>query len=714
MPETKINTAFERFKTGGHPDALAYVFDQTAGELLRIASHLSRDLHVAEDLVQTTFLVAIERRDLHKAGADVLPWLVGILTNRARERRRQDGRTLDAAQLARPEVLDPAAVAEASELSDAMLAAIGELPTAYQPVLNLHLRYGLAAAEIAETLGRPPGTVRTQLVRGMDLLRAALPVGLAGVVALVVPPQVLAAMRSRVLEAVPKLASTSVVGTGIGGLWLSKKMIALFVAGFVTLLSWFAWSGIAEQDAPSVESASSVRRAPVPASEETRVIEQAAARVEIEGSKDPSHSLATVRGRCVDAADQSPLAGCAVTVTWRGEDGVRIEPPGRSTTQSDGLFSFQQIEGAAMLSVRCDLEGRAPFQTREEKTSAGGLDLGDVPLPTSCRVSGHVLDESGKPVEGLSVGAADQANFFKLSHQNRRTGRAEIDPCVTDRAGRFELTLYAAAKWQFNVSGWRQISMGRDLSIRHGQKNAQVELRVGPDQSQERIAGVVVDKLGQPVADAEVGPRFDVLTDAQGRFSFSRESRENRMAFFGVSTIQAKKQGYQLGHSPCEWGDTDIRIVLRPGIMVDLLVTDAQSGEPVTDYGVRIVHDPLVKPWMPSFSVKRWMRAGYTGRHEGGRTRIGPLTRGWTFVQIEPVDPRFDPYILRFASADAARTGVEIPLYRAVSRSVKVVDGEGAVVAGCNVELVRALRDFRVTPVTRVLEPEQMARLRAY
>jgi DNA-directed RNA polymerase specialized sigma24 family protein len=31
------------------------VFDGTAAELLRVASHLTHDLHTAEDLVQATF-----------------------------------------------------------------------------------------------------------------------------------------------------------------------------------------------------------------------------------------------------------------------------------------------------------------------------------------------------------------------------------------------------------------------------------------------------------------------------------------------------------------------------------------------------------------------------------------------------------------------------------------------------------------------------------
>ena len=52
-----------------------------------------------------------------------------------------------------------------------MKQSIARLPKPYQPVLHLHLGHGLSAQDIALALGRPPGTVRTQLVRGMELLR---------------------------------------------------------------------------------------------------------------------------------------------------------------------------------------------------------------------------------------------------------------------------------------------------------------------------------------------------------------------------------------------------------------------------------------------------------------------------------------------------------------------------------------------------------------
>ena len=61
MHEVAVETLFARFADTGVPDALAAVFDQLAGKLLLVASHLAGG-SVAEDLVQATFVDAIRQR----------------------------------------------------------------------------------------------------------------------------------------------------------------------------------------------------------------------------------------------------------------------------------------------------------------------------------------------------------------------------------------------------------------------------------------------------------------------------------------------------------------------------------------------------------------------------------------------------------------------------------------------------------------------------
>jgi RNA polymerase sigma-70 factor (ECF subfamily) len=73
---------FARFRRGGDPRDLAAVFDRTAPEVWRVAAHLCRHRHDAEDAVQGTFLAAIEHRDDWDEARPLLPWLLGLLCNR--------------------------------------------------------------------------------------------------------------------------------------------------------------------------------------------------------------------------------------------------------------------------------------------------------------------------------------------------------------------------------------------------------------------------------------------------------------------------------------------------------------------------------------------------------------------------------------------------------------------------------------------------------
>ena len=68
MSRSPTDEAFARFQRTGEPQALAEVFDATAAELLRVANHLTADLHLAEDLVQASFLAAIESAERDPCG----------------------------------------------------------------------------------------------------------------------------------------------------------------------------------------------------------------------------------------------------------------------------------------------------------------------------------------------------------------------------------------------------------------------------------------------------------------------------------------------------------------------------------------------------------------------------------------------------------------------------------------------------------------------
>ena len=98
MRSESVEQLFLRYRQHGEARALAKVFDRTAGELMRVAVHLAQDQGAAEDLVQSTFLAAIESAPRFDVQARLMPWLLGILSNHAQREwtRRNTSRQMRA------------------------------------------------------------------------------------------------------------------------------------------------------------------------------------------------------------------------------------------------------------------------------------------------------------------------------------------------------------------------------------------------------------------------------------------------------------------------------------------------------------------------------------------------------------------------------------------------------------------------------------------
>ena len=229
----EADRAFARYCTSGDPGDLAQTFEATAPELLRVARHLTPDAATAEDVLQATFLAAIESRGRFEQDQRVRPWLCGILEHKAKEIARRERRVIDTDRL--PEQLSstPIDAAEHSELHGAIDDAMSELGETYRAVLHPYLTAGKSARAIAESLRRPAGTVRTQIVRGLEKLRQTLPVGLAGALtAWVLPERGLAAVQQAVTHHAQTVAASTTVAATVaaaaagGGATATKTTVA--------------------------------------------------------------------------------------------------------------------------------------------------------------------------------------------------------------------------------------------------------------------------------------------------------------------------------------------------------------------------------------------------------------------------------------------------------------------------------------------------------
>lgn len=235
-----LEALFERFRAHGDVAALAQVFDRTAPSLVALAHHLVRDRAEADDLVQSTFVAAIEGAATFEAGRPLEPWLAGILARqaarvwRARSRADRTGREEFAT------LTEPAGALEERELVDALQLALARLEPRDRDVLRRYLG-GERPHEIAARERRSAGAVRMQVMRGLERLRRWLPRGLHAWFPLAPRAGRLDVVRSEVLrraERFAALAHNVPAGAGLTTIAMSTKWLVTFaLVCAVTLIS---------------------------------------------------------------------------------------------------------------------------------------------------------------------------------------------------------------------------------------------------------------------------------------------------------------------------------------------------------------------------------------------------------------------------------------------------------------------------------------------
>jgi RNA polymerase sigma-70 factor, ECF subfamily len=140
----------------------------------------------AEEVAQDTFARAYHALAGYEAervaAMRLRPWLARIALNLARNRLRRrppptrpledgDGRPL---AVAAPAAAEPAELAERRQERDFWAELLACLPRTQREAVVLRHVEGLPYAEVAEVLGRPVGTVKTHVHRGVRQLRAHL------------------------------------------------------------------------------------------------------------------------------------------------------------------------------------------------------------------------------------------------------------------------------------------------------------------------------------------------------------------------------------------------------------------------------------------------------------------------------------------------------------------------------------------------------------
>jgi RNA polymerase sigma-70 factor (ECF subfamily) len=539
-PETRL---FVRFRDRGDVAALGELYDATAAELLRVAMHLVREPAHAEDLVQQTFVAAIEGAARFDAQRRVRAWLLGVLANLARKLHRDHARTPPTVT-AEPSA-DPAALAAVEEFTTQVDAAIDTLPEVYRPVLVLHCKHGMIAAEIAHALRRPPGTVRTQLVRGLEMLKHALPASVAlGAAVLCTPLRGIAAIKHAVLANAHAHVATLAAGatvsaaagaatvhaasataavtaaattTSVTGAMLMKKYVLAAAAVAAALVVAFAWPGLA---APAVEAPPSATpatpvQAALPSPDAPREPAAAAANTARDAVA-AAPAFGALRCRFLWASDRTPAAGVVVhCMVWgranpfAGDENV--------VTDANGEIALDRLEPGKV----------GLYVDREEgltaEITAGATSEHTYLIPVGVTVDVAVQDEQGQPIPNARVW---------LSHYGNGTKGHEV--AITNGSGRAVIR---------DVGEARQIAARADgyaptapHDVQGAKAGERLPITLTMTRGSATLRGVVLNPDGKRCSDARVwiggfpllpghtgyaprpSPPFELITDEHGRF----------------------------------------------------------------------------------------------------------------------------------------------------------------------------------------------------
>jgi RNA polymerase sigma-70 factor, ECF subfamily len=165
-------------------DALMLIYQVRA---LRAAYVVTRDLPLAEDIVQSAFIRAYERIEQFDDTRPFGPWLLRSVVNSAAtaasrgrrfvlldDDRSSDDNGADSADEAISPKPDPEALILAAETHDELWQALDGLPPAQRAAAVLRLYLELPEAETAQQLGVPLGTVKSRVNAARTRLKTVL------------------------------------------------------------------------------------------------------------------------------------------------------------------------------------------------------------------------------------------------------------------------------------------------------------------------------------------------------------------------------------------------------------------------------------------------------------------------------------------------------------------------------------------------------------
>ena len=179
-----IDIALVRRARAGDYRAFDLLVVKYQSRLISLAFKFSKDLQVAEDIVQDSLIKSFKSLDSFREDSSFYTWVYRITVNTSKNflvsKKRKD--ELLASDMHEDGSLDlnsietdnPESLLKASELKDILTSTLNQLGEDAKTALTLREFDGLSYEQISEIVNCPVGTVRSRIFRGREILEKAI------------------------------------------------------------------------------------------------------------------------------------------------------------------------------------------------------------------------------------------------------------------------------------------------------------------------------------------------------------------------------------------------------------------------------------------------------------------------------------------------------------------------------------------------------------
>ncbi len=159
----------------GDRTAFARLIERYWDRLFRFLYHLTRDVHMAEDLTQETFMKAFAALHSFQLGSNFRAWLFRIAHNNFINQRRKRQHALQPLPSEFAETsIEPLEALLGQEMLTLIADAVSKLPSEFRAALLLRVDQGLSFREIARILGTTEQTARWRVFKARQRLLQVL------------------------------------------------------------------------------------------------------------------------------------------------------------------------------------------------------------------------------------------------------------------------------------------------------------------------------------------------------------------------------------------------------------------------------------------------------------------------------------------------------------------------------------------------------------